>query len=111
MFIDTTYQLQLKGYSETSNLYQMFDLNVQTLISSNVSKLIMSDLPTFNAKILTTSHFDYLLESLGYAYKLPMESSQTIDDTITIYKEWLFGENQVSVLNENRKKYLKVQEI
>ena len=37
-----------------------------------------------------------------------MESSQTIEDTITIYKEWLFGEHQVKVLNENRKKYLNI---
>ena len=108
MFVETIKQLELKEYSQTSNLYQMFDLNVQTLISTNISKLIITNISEFNAKIQTTSHFDYLLESLGYAFKLPMESAQTIEDTITIYKEWLFGEHQIPVLNENREKYLNI---
>ncbi|ELP86863.1 hypothetical protein EIN_044110 [Entamoeba invadens IP1] len=107
MFVEATQKLKLMEYGETSNLYQMFDLPLQTLISTNMGKYIITDISAFNTKIKTTTHFDYILESLGYSFGLPVESSQTIDNSIKIYNSWLF-ECVPDVVKTNWKKYLNI---
>ncbi|BFU23344.1 hypothetical protein EHI8A_086580 [Entamoeba histolytica HM-1:IMSS-B] len=106
MFIDTTNQLGLKEYLPTSNIYQMFENSIQTLIATNISNQIINNIEEFNQKIKTPTHFEYLLESLGFAFVLPMESSQTIGNTISIYHQWLFGDHIPKAIQDNRQKYL-----
>ncbi|KAL7718006.1 Ral GTPase-activating protein subunit alpha/beta N-terminal domain-containing protein [Entamoeba marina] len=105
MFLSTAHDLRLLEVDEKSNLYQMFTSKVQFSLASQITKQILNNVDAFNQSILTSSHLDYVLESIGFSFKLPLTESETIFHAITVYKHWLFTEQQPQPLRNNLSHY------
>eukprot|EP01028_Stygiella_incarcerata_P005580 TRINITY_DN2343_c1_g1_i2.p1 TRINITY_DN2343_c1_g1~~TRINITY_DN2343_c1_g1_i2.p1 ORF type:complete len:1241 (+),score=324.07 TRINITY_DN2343_c1_g1_i2:259-3981(+) len=91
MFLHWISQIGLLEHQKERNVMKAFPLEVRRSIVSTMVQFVRSDIGSAGKSLTTKAHVEYILETIGQAYSLPLDDLSTMQYAFDIYKEWLFG--------------------